>query len=202
MQGAHEQVACPSRASARPTRSTASSACMVWEYCGMARSEEGLQDPAQAHPRAARRVLEQRVGARQRRDAEPEPREGRPRGRLPRDGRADGPRRAAPQGELRRPLPRGEPDATRARPSATTRTSSTSPPGSSRATRTAPPSPSCTKSRSSSSTSSPASGVTSERAQHSPARVAPGGSAGRGQVRPLRGPRSPSTPRSSRCSTS
>ena len=49
----------------------------------------------------------------QRRGSESEPREGRPRRRLPRAGRADVPRRAGPRGILRRPLPRGVPDARR-----------------------------------------------------------------------------------------
>ena len=86
---------------------------VLWDNCGMARTEQSLIEGALGDPRDPRGVLEERARARRERDAEPVAREGRARRRLPRVRRADGARRAAPQRELRRPLPRGVPDRRR-----------------------------------------------------------------------------------------
>ena len=86
---------------------------IMWDYCGMERSDEGLRKALDRIPELRREfwsdVKVPGVGG----DAEPVAREGRPRRRLPRARRADVPRRAAPHRELRRPLPRGEPDRRR-----------------------------------------------------------------------------------------
>ena len=72
---------------------------------------EGLRDGDRADPRAARGVLAERKRAGHRRGPEPEPGKGRARGGLPGAGRADVHRRAGAQRKLRRPFPRGVPDA-------------------------------------------------------------------------------------------
>ena len=68
---------------------------------------------AGADPGAARGVLAERVGAGAAEQREQESRIRRARRRLPGIRRAPGARRAAPHGIVRRPLPRGEPDAGR-----------------------------------------------------------------------------------------
>ena len=70
------------------------------------RSRQAPRRPTR-HPR---RVLAQRQRARRGQRAQPVPREGRAGLGLPRAGRADGDRRPPPGGELRWPLPGGEPD--------------------------------------------------------------------------------------------
>ncbi len=97
-------------------------------------------------PHAQGRLLAQRQGARQRREPQPVPGEGRPRRRLLRARRADVHRRAEPARVLRRPLPRRSRRPRTARRCATTRRSPTSPPGSSPATTSRP---SCTRKTSS-----------------------------------------------------
>ncbi len=68
---------------------------IMWEFCGMERTEDGLRKAIDLIRDAARRLLAQRAGARQRREPQPVAREGRPGGRLPRARRADVHRRAA-----------------------------------------------------------------------------------------------------------
>ena len=80
----------------------------------------GPEAGARQDPRAARGVLEGRERARRRRGVQPVAGEGRPRGRFPRAGRADVPGRAGARRILRRPLPRGVPDARTAKRCATT----------------------------------------------------------------------------------
>ena len=70
---------------------------IMWEYCGMERTEEGLLKAHRPDPRPARRVLARGAGARHQRGAEPVPGEGRPGRRLLRARRADVHRRAAGQ---------------------------------------------------------------------------------------------------------
>ena len=79
---------------------------IMWEYCGMERTEDGLQEGHRPHPHAARRLHAQRPRARLRRQPQPVAGEGRPRRRLPRARRADVHRRAQPARVVRRPLPR------------------------------------------------------------------------------------------------
>ena len=108
---------------------------LMWEYCGMARNEAGLEAGARRRsPRCARSSGSDVRVPGERRGAQPVAREGRPRRRLPRARRADVPRRA------RRARSRAAATSARstrrrtARRSATTRTSATSAPGSTRAT--------------------------------------------------------------------
>ena len=109
---------------------------IIWDHCGMSRTKEGLEKALEKIPALARGVLEEPAGDRHRRGAEPGAREGWARGGLPRARRVDVSRRpgarrvgwVATSARSTRP--------TRARPSATTRTSSTSPPGSSTARAT------------------------------------------------------------------
>ena len=118
----------------RATPSTASLGKVMWENCrhGPA-TRRASKAGAERDPEDPRGVLEERLGHRAGRELQPDPGEGRPRGRLPRVRRAAG---------ARRPRARGSPAAatsgrsTRrptARPSATTRNSATSRPGSTRA---------------------------------------------------------------------
>ena len=111
---------------------------IMWDYCGMARTEEGLRTALEKIPGLARGVLEGRPRAGHRRGDQPVAREGRPRGRLPRAGRADVPRRPGAPRVVRRPLPRGVSRPRTARPCATTRTSATWPPGNTPARGTPP----------------------------------------------------------------
>ena len=91
------------------------------------------QDGPGEDPGPPRGVLAGRPRPGRRRGGQPVAREGRPRRRLPRTGRADVPRRAGAARVVWRPLPRGVPDRRTARPCATTSTSATSRPGSTRA---------------------------------------------------------------------
>ena len=78
-------------------------------HVGVLRHGAQRRGPAQGDrhdPRAQARVLDRPQGARHRRHPQPEPREGRPGGRLHRARRADVHRRAQPARVLRRPLPR------------------------------------------------------------------------------------------------
>ena len=56
--GADRAAAVDQRQAHASTRSTASSASIMWDNCGMARTEEGLQQGARADPGAARGVLD------------------------------------------------------------------------------------------------------------------------------------------------
>ena len=111
---------------------------LMWEHCGMERTDAGLRKALDRIPELRgefwSNVKVPGTGG----AAEPVAGEGRPGRRLPRARRADVPRRAAPHRVLRRPLPRGEPDRRTARRRATTSTSPTSRPGSTRA-RARPP---------------------------------------------------------------
>ena len=80
---------------------------LMWEYCGMARTDDGPAQGARPHPADPRGVLAAHQGAGHRRGVQPVAGEGQPRRRLPGARRADVPRRAAPRRVLRRPLPRG-----------------------------------------------------------------------------------------------
>ena len=103
-------------------------------HVGVLRHGAHRRGPAQGHrrhPRAQARLLVQPQGARHRRLPQPEPGEGRPRRRLPRARRADVHRRPQPARVLRRPLPRASRRPRTARRCASTRSSPTSPPGSS-----------------------------------------------------------------------
>ena len=90
----HRHAAVGQGQRAASARSTASSARIMWDDVGMARTEASLQQRARSDPEAARRVLAERLGAGRRRQPEPEPRIRRPRRRLPRVRRAAGARRA------------------------------------------------------------------------------------------------------------
>ena len=83
---------------------------LMWDNCGMTRSEESLRHALGRDPRAARAVPHQRPRAGYGRRAEPVARKGRPPRRLPRACRAHVYRRPGPKGIVRRPLPRGEPN--------------------------------------------------------------------------------------------
>ena len=82
---------------------------IMWEHCGMARNQAGLEKALAEIP-ALREEFWKDVRVLGGAVAQPVAREGHPRGRLLRARRADGPRRPAPRGVVRRPLPRGEPD--------------------------------------------------------------------------------------------
>ena len=83
---------------------------IMWEYCGMERTEDGLKKAIDLIRGAARRLLAQREGARHGREPQPVAGAGRTRGRLLRARRADVHRRAEPPRVLRRPLPGRVPD--------------------------------------------------------------------------------------------
>ena len=178
---------------------------IMWDYCGMARTEQGLEKALSRDPGAARGVLEGRPRARRRRVAQPVAREGRPGRRLPRARRADVPRRPAPRGVLRRPLPRRAPDrrgrgAARRRALRLRRAPGSGPATEQRRART--------RSRSSSSTSTSPSGATSRRDDRHTMQPHPARSGARparrrrAASRPTTRPASATTCRSSRCSTS
>ena len=115
---------------------------IMWEYCGMERTEDGLRKAIDLIRTLQRRLLAQRQGARRRRDHEPVAGEGRPGGRLLRARRADVHRRAEPARVVRRPLPRPSRRPRTARRCATTTSTPTWRPGSGPArTRN----PSCTR---------------------------------------------------------
>ena len=106
---------------------------IMWDYCGMARNADGLQQALAQDPGAARGVLAGREGAGHRRRVEPVAGEGRPRGRFLRIRRADvpamrwsatNPAAAISARSIRR---------RKARPRATTRTTPMPRPGSSAA---------------------------------------------------------------------
>ena len=122
---------------------------IMWEYCGMERTEEGLLKAIDLIRGLREEFWRNVQGARRRRHPQPEPREGRPGGRLPRARRADVHRRAAPPRVLRRPLPGRVARPRTARRCGTTTSSPTSRPGSSPADGDGEMSPSCTRKTSS-----------------------------------------------------
>ena len=111
---------------------------IMWEHCGMARNRTGLEKALGEIP-ALREEFWKDVRVLGGGVAQPVAREGHPRGRLLRAGRADGARRPAPRGVVRRPLPRGAPDRRGRGARATTSTSPTWAPGSGRARAPSPP---------------------------------------------------------------
>ncbi len=103
------QAAGGATASGRCATSTGSSGAS----CGTRSAWAAPGGPEEGHredSRAARGVLAGRRRCRAVRRSQQAARDGRPRGRLPRARRADGPRRADARGIVRRPLPRGAPD--------------------------------------------------------------------------------------------
>ncbi len=98
-----------SRARSRSTTTTASSARSSGTTAAWPATRPASRRRC-GDPRDPRGVLDGRQGARRRRELQPVAREGAARRRLHGDGRAQGARRAAPRGVLRRPLPRGAPD--------------------------------------------------------------------------------------------
>ena len=70
---------------------------IVWDYCGMSRTAEGLETAIRPDPHLAGGVLEGRQRSRQRRRLESKPGEGRPGGRLLRARGADVHRRPGPE---------------------------------------------------------------------------------------------------------
>ena len=83
---------------------------ILWDNCGMARSQQTPREGAHRDPGAPRGVLRRRAVLGERGDAQPVAREGRPRRRLPRVRRAALPRRAHPRGVVRRSPPGRAPD--------------------------------------------------------------------------------------------
>ena len=136
--GLHQPACSRSKASAPPTSLHRELGKLLWEKCGMARNEAGLKEALQAHSGTARGILEERQRHRRERRVEPEPRIRRARGGLHGVCRTALPGRAASPRILRRPFPRGIPDARRRGASATTRILLMWPPGNTRA-RTKPP---------------------------------------------------------------
>jgi succinate dehydrogenase / fumarate reductase flavoprotein subunit len=76
---------------------------VMWDYCGMERSDEGLRKALDRVPELRREFWSQVKVPGSAATLKPVAGEGRPGGRLPRARRADVPRRAAPHRELRRP---------------------------------------------------------------------------------------------------
>ena len=83
---------------------------IMWEHCGMGRNKAGLEQALQKIPALREEFWRNLNVPGQRPGPQPVARDGRPRGRLPRAGRAHVPGRARARGVLRRPLPRGVPD--------------------------------------------------------------------------------------------
>ena len=118
---------------------------LLWEKCGMARNEAGLNEALERNPRDPRGILEKRQRARRRRGTQPIAGKGRARRRFPRICRTDVPRRARTPRIVRRPFPRGIPDPGRRGAARRRAISPTSPHGNTPATAAAR---SCTRSRS------------------------------------------------------
>ncbi len=90
---------------------------IMWEYCGMERTKEGLEKALSEIPALYGEFQIRSPCTRRSRHRQPESRAGRPRRRLLPVGPVDLPRRPGAQRELRRPLPGRVPD--RGRRSAT-----------------------------------------------------------------------------------
>ena len=82
---------------------------IIWEYCGMERTVEGLEKALSEIPALLRRVRQGSARHRRRDERQPDAREGRTRRGLLRARDADVPRCPRARGELRRPLPRRAP---------------------------------------------------------------------------------------------
>ena len=117
---------------------------IMWDNVGMARSEESLKEALRSIPALREEFWKNVKVTGSGRRAQPAARERRPRRRLPRVRRAAGQRRPAPQGVLRRPLPRRVPVPGRRGDARRRELLPTSRPGSSRAWAR---SRSCTRSR-------------------------------------------------------
>ena len=103
---------------------------ILWEHCGMARTEAGLRAGDRRDPGARRRVLPRSQGPRRRRGPQPGAREGRARRRLLRARRADVPRRARARASRAAATSARSSRPPTARRCATTTSSATSPSGS------------------------------------------------------------------------
>ena len=117
---------------------------LLWDEVGMARNEQGLRQRAERIPQLREEFWQNVSVPGPGEQSQQEPRIRRPRRRLPRVRRSAGARRAAAHRVLRRPLPRGKPDARRRSAARRRPLSRTSPPGSSRASASRRP---CTRSR-------------------------------------------------------
>ena len=105
-----QPAAVGQRHATRSTTSTASSARSCGTTAAWPAASESLEKALTEIPALREEFYADVRVLGERRDAQPVAREGRPRRRLPRVRRAAVPRRAAPRGELRRPLPRRAPD--------------------------------------------------------------------------------------------
>ena len=110
VQAAGADSCSTSTAPARPASFHRELGKLMWDLCGMERSEESLRKALDRIPRDPPGVLDQPQGHRRLALVQPDAGARRPGRRLHRARRADVHRRPAPQRELRRPLPRGEPD--------------------------------------------------------------------------------------------
>ena len=118
---------------------------VLWDNCGMARTEQSLSKALAEIPAIRDEFWKNVLRARREREPQPGAREGRPGRRLPRVRRADGARRARSATRAAAATSARSTRPKTARRCATTSTSRTSPRGSSRAST---PSPSCTRNRS------------------------------------------------------
>ena len=83
---------------------------IIWDYCGMERTAEGLEKALSEIPALYEEFRKDLRVTGDGAERQPDAREGRPGRRLLRARHADVPRRARARGELRRPLPRRVPD--------------------------------------------------------------------------------------------
>ncbi len=86
---------------------------LVWDYCGMSRNAEGLKHALRKIPELREQYWKDVRVLGENEDFNQSLEKAGPRGRFLRVGRADVPGRARPQRILRRPFPRGVPDARR-----------------------------------------------------------------------------------------
>ena len=102
-----------SRASETPRQLHRELGQLLWDDVGMARTRDGPATRARRDSASCATSSGRTCRCRAAEQPEQEPRIRRPRRRLPRVRRSAGARRAAPHRIVRRPLPRGEPDARR-----------------------------------------------------------------------------------------
>ena len=102
---------------------------IMWDYCGMSRNGRGAGSRDRTDPRAARGILEERQGTGQRGRTEPVARKRRPRGGFLRTGRVDVPAMRCSATNPAAAISARSIRRRRAKPSATTRNSVTSPRG-------------------------------------------------------------------------